>query len=217
MATNNAINASSTGFLSLNASGTINGRTLTAGAGISITNGDGISGNPIITATGGAVETFTFISTATASASANLTFTSIANTYKAYRFLLSNLVFSGTTTLNVALSIDNFSTSETINGTLVQTYCKTTVPTQFASSGTVFPLCSTTGHVSGFIDLFTPAVSANQAMLQWLIGTADNATTTSYGANGFANDSVVNAVNAIRFVGNAGTITSGTISMYGIS
>ena len=42
MVLGNAVNASQTGFQSLNATnGAWNGRTLTAGAGISITNGNG--------------------------------------------------------------------------------------------------------------------------------------------------------------------------------
>lgn len=49
----NSVNASQTGFQSLNAAtGVWNGRSLTPGAGISITNQDGTGGNPVITATG---------------------------------------------------------------------------------------------------------------------------------------------------------------------
>lgn len=53
MALGNSINASQTGFQSLNATtGAWNGRSLTPGAGISITNQDGTGGNPVITSTG---------------------------------------------------------------------------------------------------------------------------------------------------------------------
>lgn len=44
----NSINTSQSGFQSLTSSGTFNGRTLTAGTGITITNADGTIGNPII-------------------------------------------------------------------------------------------------------------------------------------------------------------------------
>jgi len=55
MAVNNAVNATQTGFQSLNSTtGVWNGRTLTAGTGISITNGDGTGGNPVISAASGA-------------------------------------------------------------------------------------------------------------------------------------------------------------------
>lgn len=54
MAFNNPVNANQSGFQSLTTGGVWNGRTLTAGSGISISNGDGISGNPVISATGAA-------------------------------------------------------------------------------------------------------------------------------------------------------------------
>ena len=54
MALGNYVNAGTTGFQSLNAStGVWNGRSLTPGTGISITNQDGTGGNPVISATGG--------------------------------------------------------------------------------------------------------------------------------------------------------------------
>lgn len=52
MATGNAINANASGFASNDGSGVWNGRTLTAGTGVSITNGDGISDNPVINSIG---------------------------------------------------------------------------------------------------------------------------------------------------------------------
>ena len=53
MAIANAVDAGTAGFQSLTSGGIWNGRTLTAGAGINITNGDGTAGNPVISATGG--------------------------------------------------------------------------------------------------------------------------------------------------------------------
>lgn len=53
MATANSINANSSGIAVYDAAGTWVGRTLTAGnAGVSITNGSGVSGNPTISVTG---------------------------------------------------------------------------------------------------------------------------------------------------------------------
>ncbi len=51
MVTNNAINLTDSGMASYDGAGTFHGRTLTAGTGIGISNGDGIAGNPTISAT----------------------------------------------------------------------------------------------------------------------------------------------------------------------
>lgn len=50
MAIANAVNAQTAGFQSMTSGGVWNGRTFTAGSGITITNGDGVSGNPVISA-----------------------------------------------------------------------------------------------------------------------------------------------------------------------
>lgn len=55
MATANSINANQAGVQCLTSAGVWNGRTITAGTGISISNGDGVSGNPTITATSSAL------------------------------------------------------------------------------------------------------------------------------------------------------------------
>lgn len=48
MATGNALNANQAGFQSYDGAGNFNGRTLQAGANVTISNGDGVSGNPSI-------------------------------------------------------------------------------------------------------------------------------------------------------------------------
>lgn len=52
MAFTNAVDATQSGFQSITSGGVWNGRTLTAGAGIAISNGDGTAGNPVISASG---------------------------------------------------------------------------------------------------------------------------------------------------------------------
>lgn len=55
MTTTNALDITGTGYVSYNGAGTFNERTMTAGAGITITNGTGVSGNTTFSATGGGV------------------------------------------------------------------------------------------------------------------------------------------------------------------
>ena len=55
MALSNAVNAQTAGVQCLTSAGVWNGRTITAGTGISVANGDGVSGNPTISATGSAL------------------------------------------------------------------------------------------------------------------------------------------------------------------
>lgn len=50
MATINSSNIKNTGVQALDSSGVIQGRTITAGSGVSVSNGDGTSGNPTISA-----------------------------------------------------------------------------------------------------------------------------------------------------------------------
>lgn len=52
MALANSVNAQTAGVQCLTSAGVWNGRTITAGTGISVANGDGVSGNPTISATG---------------------------------------------------------------------------------------------------------------------------------------------------------------------
>ncbi len=49
------------GFLSSDGNGTINNRVLTAGSNVTITNPDGVAGNPVISATGGFVNPMTSV------------------------------------------------------------------------------------------------------------------------------------------------------------
>lgn len=51
MATNNSVNESQTGFQSMDSNGVHNGRTFQSGTNISITNGSGVPGNPVIDVT----------------------------------------------------------------------------------------------------------------------------------------------------------------------
>jgi len=55
----NAINADKTGIIAYNGTGTYNGRTITAGAGVSVADGNGVSGNPTISVAATLATTYT--------------------------------------------------------------------------------------------------------------------------------------------------------------
>lgn len=71
MATQNAIDLTQAGIVAYDGAGTFFGRTLTAGSGVSISDGDGVAGNPTITASGTVPITFD-ADTGTATASSNV-------------------------------------------------------------------------------------------------------------------------------------------------
>lgn len=62
MGFNNPVNASESGFQTIDTSGNWHGRAITGGTGVLITNGNGSSGNPLIDVTGGGL-TWTAIAT----------------------------------------------------------------------------------------------------------------------------------------------------------
>jgi hypothetical protein len=75
------------GILARTGVGTAAARTITAGAGVSVTNGDGVAGNPTIT-TGARV----LLASKTASASATVDFTEFNNAvYRYYEFEMENV------------------------------------------------------------------------------------------------------------------------------
>lgn len=214
MAFNNAINARQTGFQSLTSAGVWNGRTLTAGAGISITNGDGTGGNPVITATGGAVQTFTYISTGSVAAG-TIDFTSLSNTYKAYRFIISGVTGSNTTYQMMA-STDNLSTFATLNCTN-ERYVGGAPQVPAASSQTATRMAiGTLATLYGRVDIYNIGEATKAIMFEF--GTGSNGTgTNSLTFFGKGNDNVRESINSIRFTSNTDSLTAGTVDIYGIS
>lgn len=75
MGTNNAINLNASGIAVYDGSSTFFGRTLTAGTGVSISNGTGVSGNPTINAVGGGL-TWTDVTGASQTLAVNNGYTS---------------------------------------------------------------------------------------------------------------------------------------------
>jgi hypothetical protein len=174
----------------------------------------------------------TLISSQTASASASLSFTTgIDSTYKAYKFVFSNihpanndaqfrfgLSSDGGSSYNVTKTTTYFRAQHTEAGTGGDlTY---DVNADLAQSTGTQVLGFNLGNgndesLSGFFTLFNPSSTTyvKHFMGTFTLYDDGDLTRTGYVA-GYGN--TTSAVNAIQFVMNAGNIDAGTIYLYGI-
>lgn len=235
MATQNATNTSNpvtvpqggTGDATLTAYAVLAGGT-TSTAAVQSVSGVGTSSQVLVSNGAAALPTWqaaptgswTLIRTATASASANITFTSsdITATYTQYVAMLQNITnATGTVVLNLDFSTNNGSTylgSGYFSGLNSNPYNSTTLTN--ASSTTTSPLTpsitNTTVPINGILYMFLPAsavLSCNGSLY-----TTD---TTSTFINIVGTNTGTTTINNIRFSYSSGNITSGTISLYGIT
>lgn len=165
------------------------------------------------------------LSAQTASASAALDFTSgIDSTYRAYVFELDNVLpATDGATLKVEVSVDGGSNWLTANYKAV-----TTVTAAGGSPGggqstssieiTSGSIENTSGYgVGGFVRLHTPSNSSTKKMVTFQTSWyGTDANIRSCTGSGFYNGANT-AINAVRFIMDSGNITSGTITMYGIT
>jgi hypothetical protein len=112
----NSLNITETGFQSFDGVSVFKGRTLTAGAGITISNGTGVSGDPTFTASGSVPLTFTGNSGVATPASNNLNIRSATTSVKMvgsgstilFDFNLSTLVIGSDPPVTTATSNAGF-------------------------------------------------------------------------------------------------------------
>lgn len=123
--TNNSINLNDTGIAVYDGSGSFLGRTLTAGSGVSITNGNGVAGNPVISAGVTVPTTFTADSGTANPASNNIN------------------LFGGTNGIDTSAS----GSTVTFNFDVTE---QPTIPTSVGTdSGTVTPAANTFSIIGG--------------------------------------------------------------------
>jgi hypothetical protein len=174
----------------------------------------------------------TLISSQTASASATISFTSgLTSTYKAYKFVFSNIHPASTSNFTFNLSTDsgsNYNVTKTT--TIFEAYHDEAdtgtvlnyVTAQDLAQSTAFQnIAAGVGSgadecVSGTLTLFNPA---STTFVKHFISNVNNYyQSPAYSINvnmaGYGN--TTSAVNAIRFQMSSGNIDAGTIYLYGI-
>jgi hypothetical protein len=185
-------NLSTSGMIARTGAGTVAGRTLTAGTGISITNGDGVSGNPTISATGGGgTGTVTSVATANGITGGPITTT-------------------GTVELTgQALAVHNLSTSGLITRTGAGTVAGRTLT---AGTGTAVtngdgvsgnPSVALTGQALALHNLATNGIIARTGT-----GTVAGRTLTAGTGISISNGDGVSGNPTISATGGGGTVTS---------
>lgn len=179
--------------------------TLTAGAGISITNS---AGGITIAATGGSVvPNLTYIGSTTTNSGTAVNYTNLSSTYKGYRYYYEGIDPDASTVCVIQVSTDGGST--------------------YDSTAANYVVSTSTAARSGLaVDIGAPNSAARSGLVDVYFTNTANATVTSYASGdiGSLNERQVNYyvplanVNAIRFVWQSGAnFTAGKIVQYGIS
>lgn len=193
---------------------------LTAGAGITITNGAG----SITVANRGCV----FLGSASASASTSLDFTTnISATYETYMFQIEDLVpTTNAVQLHFLVSTDGGTTwlggtnyLFSVGGTAANltSWDVTNSGVGGAAQATLSPavIGNTYGGISLNFWLYNPSSAINRKQYFWN-GVLDNGGPNTYLALGGGDvNTTGTAINAVRFIMSSGTIATGTIKFFG--
>lgn len=201
------------GYLAKTAANTWALRTLTAGVGMAITNGNGTVGNPSLSITGGLV----LISSQTAANVASIIFTGLT-TYNMYKLYIHRAQpATNAQPLRVEISQDNGSTwlnSGYSGGIYYHAYNSTSFTN--SNSTAIFPIsgpCSNGDSMTG--ELFMGSLSLpDYFTINGLATWTD--TTLSATASGWIGGRGATGVNALRLTFASGNINSGSFTLFGI-
>jgi hypothetical protein len=179
-----------------------------------------LMGNQVFGSISSAIPSMTFISRVTASASASLDFTSsIDSTYKVYKIVLDQILCSAIGGISFRMSPDALSTFATIDSTRdVVTVNTTFLDQKISSSNSTFTLASTdiaSAVMEGVIDIYYPADATLQTLVYSTCSPSSGSTSAAVGRYIIGQDAARQTINSFRIIPAAGTITSGTATLYG--
>lgn len=203
----------STGMLAHTGTNTFAERTITAGVGVAVTNGNGVSGNPTVAITGGLV----LISSQTASNSSSIIFSGLS-TYNQYKLYIHKAQpVTNAQALRIEISTDNGSTWISTGysaGVYYHAYNSTTITN--SNSTSIIPIsgpCSNGDSFTG--ELYMGSV--NQPDYFTINGLCTwNDTTLGTTASGWMGGRGTTGVNAIRLTFASGNINNGNFTLFGI-
>jgi len=205
--------AGTSGYLAKTAANTWALRTLTAGVGMAVTNGNGTVGNPTISTTGGLV----LVSSQTASNVATIDFTGLS-TYNMYKLYIHRTQpVTNSQPLRMLVSQDNGSTWINTSYTGQVLYTAYNSATLNNSNSTTFlPICgpcNNGGSMTGELflgSLNLPDYFTISGLAVW------TDTTLGVTASGRVGGIATTGINAIRLLFASGNINNGTFSLFGI-
>ncbi len=216
----NDLNIQTAGLIAFDGTSTFSGRTITAGTGISISNGNGVSGNPTISATTSGP---TLIQSQTVSGVASVNFTS-GFSFNNYQLVITNYKpATNASQLYLQVSVDgganyisgtyqsmiNWATGSSSNGAtgiVIGMYLMLTVDSANNTSKGTYNLSNFATNGSGIYPEMT-----GTCLVSWNGGNFLGG--TCFGEN----TNISSVINAIKIVPSAGNVSQGTFALYGIS
>jgi len=182
---------------------------------------NGASAQPTFQTLSGSSGALILIQTLTASASASLTFTSgITSTYNTYILVIDNMITSTTAFIYVRLSSDGGSTYKAtsyLSGYNSFNYNSATNTNNNGTAGFIVGNSSDNTYFNSSTTFLNNMTSGTNQVTSFGDGSSCNSTTARRGY--FLGNYTASAltVNAIQVIGSAGTLTSGTASLYGLA